>query len=199
LTNVTQVANQYRESTPFTMRWGLYQGRSMSNVAKDAYARELNAGLLPAVAQHFANRLTGFAGEPDKLYQYLKAYLMLGQPEHLEPAQLGFLADLEWQRVFANDPLTLERVNRHFNALIADGDRVQPASLDQGLVDRARTSLKQASLPVLMYSRLKLNPNDAEHDRYRQSDRPWRRCRVRAQEWRSLSEPIPAPTRVGVQ
>jgi type VI secretion system protein ImpL len=66
--------------------------------------------------------------------------------------------------VFANDPGTLDRVANHFNALIAEPERVQPAQRDDALVERARTSLKQASLPVLMYSRLKLSyADDQEH------------------------------------
>jgi type VI secretion system protein ImpL len=164
LVEIRKVAAQHEHSRPFSMRWGLYQGRSVTNAAQDAYLRELNAGLLPAVSAHFANRLASFAGEPDKLYTYLKAYLMLNDPDHLDRAQLGFIANLEWQRVFANDPTTLERVANHFNALIAEPERVQPGQRNDELVERARVSLKQASLPVLMYSRLKLSyADDQEH------------------------------------
>jgi type VI secretion system protein ImpL len=164
LSDINKVANEHTGSVPVSMRWGLYQGRSVANAAQDAYVRELNGGLLPGVAQHFRDRLANFAGEPDKLYEYLKAYLMLGMPEHLDPAQLGFIAKFEWQRLFANDPSTLERVTTHFSALIADAERVQPAKIDGDVVERARNSLKQASLPVLMYSRLKLSyADDTEH------------------------------------
>lgn len=164
LNEVARVADEHKESVPLSMRWGLYQGRSVSNAAHDAYVRELNASLLPGVAEHFRSRLASFAGEPDKLYEYLKAYLMLGMPEHLDAAQLGFISRFEWQRLFANDPPTLERVTKHFDTLIADADRVQPVKLDDSIVERARNSLKQASLPVLMYSRLKLTyADDAEH------------------------------------
>jgi type VI secretion system protein ImpL len=161
---VLGVAREHSESVPLAMRWGLYQGNSVANAAEDAYLRELNADMLPVVAEHFRSRLGSFAGEPDKLYEYLKAYLMLVQPEHLEPAQLAYIGKIEWERVFANDAVTLERVNTHFNALIADPDRVQPAHEDPVVVEQTRNSLKQASLPVLMYSRLKLNyADDTEH------------------------------------
>lgn len=160
LGQVVVIADKHADSVPISMRWGLYQGSSVTNAAQDAYLRELNAGLLPGVAEHFRGRLAAFAGEPDKLYEYLKAYLMLGMPEHLDAAQLGFISNIEWQRVFANDPATRERVTTHFNALIEDADRVQPVQLDDEIVERARNSLKQASLPVLMYSRLKLSYAD---------------------------------------
>lgn len=164
LSAVMQAAQVHKDSVPWSMRSGLYQGRSLGNAAQDAYVRELNSGLLPGVAEHFRSRLAGFAGEPDKLYEYLKAYLMLGLPEHLQAAQLGFIGKYEWQRLFASDPATLERVSNHFDALIADAERLQPVKLDDDIVTRARNSLKQASLPVLMYSRLKLSyADDTEH------------------------------------
>jgi type VI secretion system protein ImpL len=153
---VVSTAAEYQGSVPISMRAGLYQGRSMTNAARDAYILALNSDLLPAVAEHFRSRLATLAGEPEKLYQYLKMYLMLGNPEHLDSAQLKFVADLEWQRLFPNDPATRERVAGHFNALIAEPDRVQKVALDQDTVGAARNSLRQASLPVLMYSRLKL-------------------------------------------
>jgi type VI secretion system protein ImpL len=164
LENVLKKAREYEHSVPITMRWGLYQGRSLTNAADDAYVRELNARLLPAVAEHFHSRLVGFADEPQKLYEYLKAYLMLGQPEHLDVTELGFLSKLEWQRVFADDPGLGERLQRHFSALIADADRVQAVTPDATTLEQARTSLRQVSLPVLMYSRLKLKySGDTEH------------------------------------
>ena len=194
LADITRVAAQHEGSRPVSMRWGLYQGHSVTNAAQDAYVRELNAGLLPAVSEHFANRLASFAGEPDKLYEYLKAYLMLSDPDHLDPAQLGFIANLEWQRVFANDPATLERVATHFNALIAEPERVQPGQRDDELVERARNSLKQASLPVLMYSRLKLSYADDKEraiDVAREIGLGGDNVFVR-KSGASLSQPIPA-------
>lgn len=165
LSAVVAKAAEHQNSIPFSMRWGLYQGSSMTNAARDAYILALNADLLPAVADHFRARLPSLAGEPDKLYEYLKMYLMLGTPAHLDPAQLKFVADVEWRRQFASDPATRERVAAHFDALIADPGRVQKVSLDQNTVEAARNSLRQASLPVLMYSRLKLAyAGDTQHN-----------------------------------
>lgn len=157
---VLHVARHNGESIPWSMRWGLYQGNSVGNAAEDAYLRELNANMLPVVAEHFRARLAAYAGEPDKLYEYLKAYLMFVLPEHLDPEQMSYIGTMEWGRVFENDPETLQRVSAHFDALIADPDRVQPVHEDSAVVEQARSSLKQASLPVLMYSRLKLTYAD---------------------------------------
>jgi len=162
--DVLGVANEYRSAVPFSMRFGLYQGGALGAAALDAYIRELNSGLAPAVAAMFRDRMGALASEPDKLYEYLKVYLMLGAPPRLVPPEVTFIADREWQQHFANDPTTIERLQVHMAALLADKGRVAPLTLDNNIVEQARTSLRQASVPVLMYSRLKLDhASDAEH------------------------------------
>ncbi|MGH8138205.1 MAG: type VI secretion system membrane subunit TssM, partial [Steroidobacteraceae bacterium] len=157
-------ANKFKGGVPFSMRFGLYQGGSLGGAALDAYLRELNAGLAPAMAAVFRERLGQLASQPDKLYEYLKIYLMLGSPERLVPSEMQFITDREWRQHFASDAPTVERLEAHVTALLQDRSRVQPLTLDTDLVERARTSLRQASLPVLMYSRLKLShAGDAEH------------------------------------
>lgn len=158
------VANEYSQAVPFSMRSGLYQGNSLGAAALDAYIRELNTGLTPAMAAIYRERITQLASEPDKLYEYLKIYLMFGSPERLVPSEVQFITDREWQLHFPKDAITVERLQAHVAALLSDKNRVQPLTLDADIVDRARTSLRQASLPVLMYSRLKLShAGDTEH------------------------------------
>jgi type VI secretion system protein ImpL len=157
-------AEKYRDHVPFSMRMGLYQGSGLGGAALDAYLRELNAGLAPGIAAAFRDRLPQLASEADKLYAYLKVYLMLGTPEHLIPEEIKFFTDLEWHRRFASDAAKIERLDAHLDALVADKNRVQPVTLDAGVVERARTSLRAASFPVLMYSQLKLShARDDEH------------------------------------
>jgi type VI secretion system protein ImpL len=157
--------NEFHDGVPLQMRMGLYQGGSMMGAAQDAYVRELNDGLAPAIAAIIRGRISQLASEPDKLYEYLKIYLMLGSPERLVPAEVQFITDREWQLQFPNDAITIERLQAHVSALLADRSRVQPVTLDPDIVDKARTSLRQASVPVLMYSRLKLSHSgDTEHD-----------------------------------
>ena len=81
-------ANRYRDDTPWAMRWGLYQGGSVGNAARDAYLRELDSIVLPRFAARIKQRLIEYASEPEKLYVYLKAYLMLGEPQHLDKKHL---------------------------------------------------------------------------------------------------------------
>ncbi len=145
----------HRGGVPVSMRAGLYQGGSLAEAAQDAYLRELNTSLAPAMATAVHDRLLSLASEPDKLYEYLKVYLMLANPERLTREDVQFISDLEWRRRFSSDATLVERLDAHVTALVADKTRLQPVAADNSLVEQARTSLRQASAPVLMYSSLK--------------------------------------------
>ena len=54
---VVDSADRYRGDTTWAMRWGLYQGGSVGNSARDAYMRELDGMLLPRVAARIKARL----------------------------------------------------------------------------------------------------------------------------------------------
>jgi type VI secretion system protein ImpL len=165
LRNVVDTAERYRGSLAWSMRWGLFQGGAVGDEAREAYHRELNGTLLPKIGEEFRARLQSSAAQPDKLYQYLKAYLMLGEPEHLDKSQLEFLVNLDWQEGFASQPETLQSLTAHLHSLIADQDELRPLPLDDALVAQSRNTVRQASLPRLMYNQLKLSHvDDTSHD-----------------------------------
>lgn len=161
---VEVAASRDGKGVPLSMRFGLSQPDAVYAAAHDAYLRELNAAVVPSLAGTFHDQITQLAGDPEKLYEYLKAYLMLGSPGRLVPAEMQFMGDHVWRSQGAQDDSTLESLDQHLAALLADPDRVQPVALDDQLVAQARTSLRQASLPVLMYSRLKLSYAGDTHD-----------------------------------
>lgn len=166
--DVLDAAEKYqKDGVPLSMRAGLYQGDSLSNAAQEAYARELNVSLAPAMAAAVHDRLMSLASEPDKLYEYLKVYLMLANPERLTREDVQFISDLEWRRRFAGDASLVDRLDTHVAALVADKSRLQPVTPDNNVVEQARASLRQASAPVLMYSSLKpAYLRDTEHAIY---------------------------------
>jgi type VI secretion system protein ImpL len=154
---VADSANRYRSDAPWSMRWGLFQGDSLGNAARDAYSRELDGALLPQVKVRIEQRLVEYVPEPEKLYEYLKAYLMLAEPEHLDKLQLGFIADLEWKSAYADDPETGAAVAKHFRSLLEYEETLRPLPLDPSLVAQARSTVQQASIPQLIYRQLRLN------------------------------------------
>lgn len=191
--DVDDAANSYRDGAPLALRWGLYTGSSIGHAADDGYRRTLNGLLLPKVVVLFKQRLYDYAGEPEKLYEYLKAYLMLGDPRRLDKAQLQFMTDLEWTAGYGSNPLLEQELKIHSHRLL-ESEELPPSPLDSAVVEQARSTIRHASIPRLMYGELKLSyASDTEHgirldreaglglDRAlaRRSGRPW-------------SDPVPA-------
>ena len=154
---LVDAAGIHRGHVPVAMRFGLYQGRAMDAAAQDAYFREMNLILSPAVARELAERIAASGNAPDQLYEYLKAYLMLKDPKHLDAAQLQLILHAEWSRMFADEPQTASRIALHFDTFSGEPKRVRPVVADAELVAQARASLQQASLPLLVYSRVRLS------------------------------------------
>jgi type VI secretion system protein ImpL len=152
---VVDSTDRYRTDTPWAMRWGLSQGGSVGNSARDAYLRELDGILLPRFALRVKERLVEYASEPEKLYVYLKAYLMLGDPRNLDKAHLQFLADLEWNRTDGAVRATGVSPSKHFESLLAYGESLRPIGVDPSLIAQARSTVRRASIPQIMYGRLK--------------------------------------------
>jgi type VI secretion system protein ImpL len=165
LRQVVETAERYRGKIAWTMRWGLFQGWAIGDEARDAYHRELNGTLLPKIGEEFKLRLQSSAAQPDKLYQYLKAYLMLGEPEHLDKNQLTFLVNLDWQEAFASQPDTAQALQPHLHSLIAEQNELRPLALDSTLIAQSRNTVRSASLPKLIYNQLRLShTDDTSHD-----------------------------------
>jgi type VI secretion system protein ImpL len=151
---VVDSASRFGDGAPWAMRWGLFQGNSLRDAARDAYARELDGAMLPQVANRFRQRLVQSAAEPEQLYQYLRGYLMLGYPEHLDKKELAALADAEWQLAYA-DPDRAAALARHFRSLLEYEATLRPVALDEEIVNQARSTLRQASQAGLVYRAVK--------------------------------------------
>jgi len=156
---VSDSANRYRDSTPWGMRWGLYQGNSIGNAARDAYLRELDGIVLPRFAARVKQHLVGYAAEPEKLYVYLKAYIMLGDPRYLDKKHLQYLADLEWKMPDAT-PGAGTSLSNHFQSLLAYSPTLRPIALDPALVAQARSTILRASIPQMMFDQLRRSASD---------------------------------------
>jgi type VI secretion system protein ImpL len=147
-------ATAHRETGTLGMRAGLYQGGVIGDEAWDAYARELDGLLLPRIAARIENRLRVDVPEPEQLYEYLKAYLMLGEPEHFDREQVAFIARAEWER--ATDVETADALSKHFESLLAGEAHTRPIPLDQTLIAQARSTIRTATIPQLVYRQLRL-------------------------------------------
>ena len=162
--SVAALANEHNSDIPWSMRMGLYRGKSLGELAQDGYHRELNGVLLPMLAARFAEQVQSNVATPDRLYEYLKGYLMLGDSSHRDTGHLKLLADAELLRMYPTDEGMRQRLGAHFEELLANRNSLSSVALDNELVSQGRSALSTASLPVLMYSRLKLEyARDAKH------------------------------------
>jgi type VI secretion system protein ImpL len=156
LHDITAVAEKHEGHVPWHMRIGLYRGAALGAEARDAYSRELNATIVPALGHRFEQALQANVGAPDRLYEYLKAYLMLGDAKHRDSDYLHFVVQSEWPQAYPRDPATAQRLEAHFEQLLPE-DRLKSVPLNSQAVEQARVALKNATLPVLMYDRLKVS------------------------------------------
>lgn len=193
LSGAVDVADQHKQDVPWSMRFGLYQGNAVGDEVRNAYYRELNGILLPGVASQFRAGLAANAGDPQMLYYYLKGYLMLGEPEHLDRDQIVALANIEWRRLFPNDPVLQKALGKHFDALVAHEGRLRPLSLDKNLVEQARNTLRTADLATLIYGNIKLNADNGAYPALRLDQELGLLGNVyRRKSGVPLSDPLPA-------
>jgi len=157
---VFDTAERYRAATSLLSRWGLYEGRSLGNAARDAYVRELDSILLPRFATQIQSRLVKYRGDPPKLYVYFKGYLMLGDPKHLDKPYLQRLADLEWKHAEGGAATAGPAVANHFTALLDNASTLRPMPLDPTLVGQARSSLPRTLIPRILYDDIKASNVD---------------------------------------
>jgi type VI secretion system protein ImpL len=152
---VVDSANRYNDDVPLGMRWGLFQGRSIGNAARDAYRLELDSSLLPFVASRIQRRLLQHGREPEKLYEYLKAYQMLAKPEHLNKKHLLDIARLEWNRASGVSEEDGASLTRHLQTLLDSAAELRPVATDARLVAQACDAVRQVSLGRIMYTWLR--------------------------------------------
>jgi type VI secretion system protein ImpL len=156
LRDITAVAEKYKHDIPWNMRVGLCRATPLGEEARDAYTRELNVTMVPALRSRFEQALQSNIGTPDRLYEYLKGYLMLGDAKHRDSDYLRFLSQSEWPRTYPSDPATAQHLTEHFDELLPE-ERLQSVPVNSQAVQEARIALRNATLPVLLYDRLKVN------------------------------------------
>ncbi|MEX3786417.1 type VI secretion system membrane subunit TssM [Paraburkholderia sp. BR14374] len=159
ISGAQDVAGRYQGHVPWLMRLGLFQGHALFEQVHRAYLRELDGTLLPGAGVRFREGLSASANDVQSLYDYLKGYLMLGQPQHFDPGELAALARIEWQRLFPQDPTIQKALDKHFSALVDDPVKPRALTLDNALIDQARATLKTADLATLIYGSVQLDAN----------------------------------------
>jgi len=168
LRGIVEVAGPPEAAVPLSMKFGLYQGDKLSWGAEGAYLRELNNVFLPYIGTRLQQQLQQSAGDPDLQYEALKAYLMLGDAEHLDPDLLKLWMSLDWRASYPTQPAIRERLELHLSALLEGG--MEPLPLNRQLVKDVRNWLTQVSLAELTYGRLRRDHLASDRAGFRLSD-----------------------------
>ncbi|WP_372393774.1 type VI secretion system membrane subunit TssM [Xanthomonas sp. NCPPB 3582] len=158
-------------SIPWSRRFGLHQGTALAREVQEAYLRDLNAALLPALAQSLRRELAQSGNAPQQLYPLLKGYLMLGDPARRDVAHLATLAGTVWRHLFPEDASVRAGLNRHLRALLGPGEGARALALDRQQIEQTRASLRTAELPALVYGGLRLAQPGVDPDQAPRLDR----------------------------
>jgi type VI secretion system protein ImpL len=145
--------------SPWLMGFGLYQGDKLGGEAQAIYQRLLLQALLPRIILRLEERLRQNTGNPGYLYEALKVYLMMDDPERFDAKAVKGWMEQEWQ---ANLPRTVNREQRdhlsaHLDALLEQAPLKSPIALDGSLIQGSRAVLNQVPLSQRIYERVKQN------------------------------------------
>jgi type VI secretion system protein ImpL len=141
---------------PWSFRFGLYQGKSLDSAARAAYDRMLIDAMLPRLAIRVEEQLRS-GSQQESLYEALKAYLMMYDPEHFDAAALKAHVESDWDGRIGREISAEQReqLSVHLDALLAQGAAVSPLAQDKPLIDSTRLQLATVSLPQRVFNRLR--------------------------------------------
>ena len=176
------------------MRLGLYQGSKLGPQVREIYRRVLEGAFLPRLMFRLEEQIRQGMGEPEYLYNALRIYLMLANPDQLRPEEVEAWIGLDWERNLQRefDQERRQQLLSHLRALLERSVTPLPIALDQALVDRARDVLARTSPAERIYARFKRGPGARNLEPFRLSDAvgPGGATVFQRPSGRSLSEPL---------
>lgn len=145
--------------------FGLYQGEKLGQAIHYSYEAWLKHYFLPVIQHRALIHLTESAtlNDPDRLYGFLKLYLMLSRPEKMNTQTALPWIHTDWEEVFSDEPQVLQQLNVHLNELFSLP--LEPIQIDETTVAMARSTLTQTPQRLQVYTRLKNELlSDTEHN-----------------------------------
>ena len=149
---------------------GLYQGDKLGQAAKTAYQHGLYHSFVPFLLQSLTQEMQLNAAHRDYLYETLKTYLMVFQPDRFDTEQITSWFALYTERRFAGEvnlPLRLSLQN-HLQALLQSG--IKGAVYQQDAVLAARELLLTVPLAERAYQRIRTELSKSHIPDFRLAD-----------------------------
>ena len=138
-------------AVPLYERVGLYQGEATKAAVTDAYERELQAQLLPMIAQRLEEHVRNNREDREQLLTSLRAYLMLGLKERRDITWLKDRVANDGSLRYPGNTALQEGLNGHFAHLL---ELPFIHVLNEPLVAQAREALRRESLAAVVYRML---------------------------------------------
>lgn len=156
---LTQTPGIDLHSPPLSMGFGLYQGDKLAAASNNAYQRLLQDALLPQLILRIEYLLSNTANihNLELLYEGLKAYIMLNQPEHFDAQALKDFIVIDWEanlpREFTNEQR--KALESHLDTLLNQSRLSSPITINTKLIDTVRTTIAKIPIAERIYNRLK--------------------------------------------
>lgn len=137
--------------------FGLYQGDKLGERAIETYQKLLNEAFLPRLMIRLEEELRQDAANPEALYETLKVYLMLNDPDHFDATIIKNWLVADWQAHLPRRVTEEQRqaLSNHLDALLENFPEPLPFDLDTGLIARVRDRLQRVPLAERVYAQLK--------------------------------------------
>jgi type VI secretion system protein ImpL len=138
--------------------FGLDAGEQLEAAAHDAYRHLLKDAFLTRMAARLEERLRAAdgPGQVERLYEALRAYLMLFGGTNFDRAALRSYLVAEWDDTLAEaTPAQRQALQRHLDRLLAGGEVGAPTQADAALIAQARERVARVPLAVRAYGRLR--------------------------------------------
>ncbi|SDI39120.1 type VI secretion system membrane subunit TssM [Aliiruegeria lutimaris] len=121
--------------------FGLYQGELVGNSVAQTYRSALNQHLLPRVLLRLDEQMQSSMSDPDRLYEALKVYLMLGQQGPMNKELVLDWMRQDWEQFYSgavNEELRAD-LEGHLEALL--DQPMLEVNLNGHLVEQARAEI----------------------------------------------------------
>ena len=145
------------EVVPWSLGYGLYQGRKLDSAARAAYERMLVDAVQPRLALRVEEQLRQGGEAAESQYEALKTYLMLRDPLRFDAKALKTHLERDWDARPARDLSNEQRaqLSQQLDALLALGPVTSQLPDDSALVAVTREQLTRVALPQRVYNRMR--------------------------------------------
>ncbi|HWL85248.1 MAG TPA: type VI secretion system membrane subunit TssM, partial [Polyangiaceae bacterium] len=164
-----QLEEWTEDAPPFGLRWGMYVGTTLDEGLRSLYGAVLTRAAVARAHTELETRLRQMDAGPIRTtenfsrdYDTLKLYLMMGEPQHMDPdwaaqRMVQVWTETSHARVPDEEHLIIDHVQYYFQLLKKGG--LPPWTVDDKIVTRARSILSQVPQVDRLYGALVRDAN----------------------------------------